>query len=300
MLAKLARILGGLLFCVLFLASCSSTSFVYNRLDFLLPWYINGYTDLDRDQEAFLDQRLQPFLDWHRARELPCYVVLLDDMESALQEPVSAADLAGITRNFELAWYRTQDEALEWLFELGAQLTVDQVEEFLAELDEEQEELEEKYLDRSDEEFHEEGYDNLRENVQDYLGRLQKEQRELMRTASEKLQRSDRHWLAERAAFIDELRLEMAREPGWEERVRALIHRQAENPAPEYAQVLEHNITVIQELVAQLLNDRTEKQDAHLRRKLAALRGDLQKLAAQAEEPASCPVQSGELQSAQL
>lgn len=272
---------------------------MYNRLDFLLPWYVDGYTDLNREQEDFLDDRLSPFLDWHRASELPCYLVLLDGVEASLDEPATPEGIAATSLQFEQAWYRTQDEALDWMFDLGEQLTDEQVAKFLEEMDERQEELEEEYLERSDEEFFEETYENMLDTAGDYLGRLQDSQREEMLAASERMLRSDRLWLAERAAFIEELGGLMAREPGWQEKILALIERQTLSPSPEYAKVLEHNIAVIQELTADILNSRTEKQDVHLRRELATLRRELTELVAQAEEPAACPVQSEELQSVQ-
>jgi hypothetical protein len=30
------------------LSGCSSTTFFYNRLDFILPWYLDKYVDLNR------------------------------------------------------------------------------------------------------------------------------------------------------------------------------------------------------------------------------------------------------------
>ena len=36
----------GLIFVLSLLGACSSTTFLYNRLDFLLPWYLGDYADL--------------------------------------------------------------------------------------------------------------------------------------------------------------------------------------------------------------------------------------------------------------
>ena len=48
-----------------------------------------------------------------------------------------------------------------------------------------------------------------------------------------------------------------------------------------YRQVYEHNLQVVFGAVADVLNERTEKQDRHLRAELAALREDLETLIAQ-------------------
>ena len=267
---------------------CSSASFVYNRLDFLLPWYVDGYTDLNAEQESFLDERLQPFLDWHRGSELPCYVALIDQAEAALVDGLTEEEITTLSRRFELAWYRTQEEALDWVLELGEQLTDEQLAKFLDETRDKQTEYEEEYLDRTDEEFVEDAYERMVDTAEDYLGRLQKEQSAVFLSASEKLMRSDTYWLAERARFIAELEVLLAREPGWQPKVRELIAAQSLQPSPEYQQVLDHNVGLMQQAAADVVNSRTEKQDKRLQSELNDLRGELQQLVADAEKPSTC------------
>jgi len=108
-----ARLLGwGLLGCVCLTMGCSSTTFFYNRLDFILPWYVNDYADLNREQNNYLDELLDSFLQWHRTRELPCYLVLLDEVEGTLAQKLTPEDIAELSLTFERAWYRVEGEAL--------------------------------------------------------------------------------------------------------------------------------------------------------------------------------------------
>jgi len=266
---------------LLFLSACSSTTFVYNRLDFILPWYLDDYAELNREQEKYLDELLSPFLAWHRSDELPRYVKVLEDIEASLDQPVTAEVVAAISAEFENAWFRLEGEALDWLLDLGARLSDEQIQGFLAELQEHQEEYEEKYLTRSDEKFHEESYDNLLDSMQDYLGRLNGAQRDLLRDTGNGLLRSDRTWLTERAAWLEKLAILLEREPGWQQRVREAIAARDENVSPEYLRIYEHNLRLIHSAVAELLNSRTEKQDRRLRRELSDLREDLESLIAQ-------------------
>ena len=55
-----------LLFSLIFLVGCSSTTFIYNRIDFLLPWYLESYVDLNQEQRQKLNELLEPFFEWHR------------------------------------------------------------------------------------------------------------------------------------------------------------------------------------------------------------------------------------------
>ena len=108
-------------------SACSSTTYVYNRLDFLLPWYMDDYVDLDAEQEAYLDELLVPFLAWHRAHELPVYLTALNRIEDSLNQPLTAEIVGTIVTEFELAWLRLQSEGLERLLDLGASLSDEQI-----------------------------------------------------------------------------------------------------------------------------------------------------------------------------
>ena len=268
----------------LFLAACSSTTFVYNRLDFLLPWYVDDYVDLNQPQKQYLDELLQPFLAWHRYRELPDYLSILQGVESNLDHPQTPAMIAAVFSQFEQAWLRLESESLDWLLELGAQLSEEQITLLMEELWERQEEYEEEYLERTDAEFYEDSYEDAVDNAREYLGPLSDAQREVLRLFSRSLQRSDQAWLQARARWLTQLAVLLERKPGWQERVRKAVAMQRENPAPEYERIYNHNLAAIYNVIADILNGRSEQQDKHLRDRLQELQQDLQSLIAQGAE----------------
>jgi hypothetical protein len=273
---------------LLLLGACSGTTFVYNRLDFILPWYVDDYTDLNGHQEIYFEELLTPFLTWHRNQELPDYVRILANFESSLDKPQTPATIAAVFSSMEAAWLRLEREGLDRLLDLGAQLSDEQIAQFLETLWEQQEEYEEEYLDRSDAQFHEESEENLIDNAQEYLGSLSTGQRELVRQSSERLLRSDRAWLQERVAWLEQLAELLKREPGWQQRVIDAVAARRGELDPEYLQIYQHNMDVIFDLIAQLLNSRTERQNQYLRDKLAELRTDLETLVAQGKQASDC------------
>lgn len=267
--------------CLLLLGACSSTTFVYNRLDTILPWYLDDYVELNSSQDKQLDRLLQPFLAWHRQQELPRYMSILDQIDTDLDQALTPDQIGLIYTEVEVAWLQLQDQSLEWLLALGATLSDEQVEEFLAYLQERQEEYEGEYLSRSEREYREESYEAFEDSMQDYLGRLSSGQRQRLRAASLDLQRSDQVWLQERAAWLQRLAVLMQREPGWEERVREAIALRDETVSPAYLATYEHNLGVVFSAIADVLNSRSDKQDRYLRAELENLREDLQTLVAQ-------------------
>ena len=272
-------------FCILvlglILASCSGTTFVYNRLDVILPWYIDDYAELNGHQDAYLDEVLAPFLNWHRQQELPAYLSIIEDIEAHLEDTLTEADVAEIFSEFEAAWLRIEAKGLDWLLDLGGQLSEKQMSNVIAALWEQQEEFQEEYLERDDAEFYEDSYDNLLDNVEEFLGRASDAQREQLRLAANALQRSDVEWLKERAEWIEELSVLLDSEPGWERAVRDAVQQRREKPSPEYRGIYTHNMTIIFNAVATVVNSRSERQDKYLRNRLAELREDLKALADQ-------------------
>ena len=260
------------------LGGCSSTTFIYNRLDFILPWYLDDYVDLSREQDAFLDQQLAPFLAWHRSEELPRYLEIIDGIDAALDRSLTARDIEAISADFERAWYRLEGRALDWLLALGGELSDAQVQAFLAELWEKQEKYEKKYLDRSDAEYRDDSYESLVDNLQDYLGRLDRAQKQVLEDASSQLIRSDAIWLSERAAWLHRLEVFLQREAGWQERIAGAVANRAETVSDEYVEVYDHNLQVIYAALARVLDSRNEKQDRRLRNRLSDLRNDLETL----------------------
>ncbi|MCP4840358.1 MAG: hypothetical protein GY887_01370 [Halieaceae bacterium] len=265
----------------LILASCSGTTFVYNRLDVILPWYIDDYADLNGHQDAYLDEVLAPFLNWHRQQELPAYLSVIEDIEAHLDDTLTGADVAEIFSEFEAAWLRIEARGLDWLLDLGGQLSDKQMANVIEALWEQQEEFEEEYLERDDAEFYEDSYDNLLDNVEEFLGNVSDAQREQLRLAANQLQRSDVEWLKERAEWIEELSVLLEAEPGWERAVRDAVRQRREKPALKYREIYTHNMAIIFSAVAAVVNSRSERQDKYLRNRLAEVREDLQALADQ-------------------
>ena len=266
---------------LLLLAGCSSTTFFYNRLDHLLPWYIERYVDLERRQRQLLDAQLAPVLAWHRREELPRYLALLREFRAALGQPVTAGTLAYFNHAIEAAWVRLRDRSVDELLALGGDLNDEQVGEFLAYLDRRQRKLDDKYLSRDDDEFYADTGDELRDFAQDYLGRLNRSQRQELDVAVQSLHRTDRDWLAERAQGIEALRGEQARLPGWQERVRVLVQEWESRVDDNTRRRYEHNAAVMRTALARLLDERTDKQDRRLHRRLEALEEDFEQLIAQ-------------------
>jgi len=259
--------------------ACSSTTFVYNRLDTLAGWYVDDYVTLDPAQREDFDQRVDDLLTWHRQEELPRYVSFLQRFDALLNDDLSAQDLEAIFTEISLAADRLQLKLEALLIDFGATLRVKQREEFFEALREEQEEQKERWLQRSEEEYHAEIADRLEKNLARVMGRLNTLQRSQIETAAANFQRLDGLWLEDRDRWLLEVEaLALGDSEGWVNDVRLLLTTREQGRSEDYVRIFEHNSRVTRQIVGTVINARTDEQDRKLRRKLAAYRRDFEKL----------------------
>jgi len=264
-----------ILLLVLLLGGCGG-NFIYNQLDWLIPWWMDDYVDLSRDQKKDLKARLQPLLQWHRQEELRNYLILLDDIDAGLRRELSPQDLQRWAEEMWLAYIRLEKKSMPMLYAMGTSMSDSQMGEFMESLYKEQAKLEKKYLKRSDEEFLEDSLDNLEENMTDFLGRLQPTQKQRLQLAAEQLQRFDAAWLEERRRWLDTLAgILLDRQPDWEQRIEVALDQREDNRTEAYSQGYEANQRLIFQAMADVLNNRSERQDAKLRREIGSLRKTL-------------------------
>ena len=264
------------------LGACSSTEFVYNRLDFLIGWYADDYVELDRQQEALFDAELDDLLAWHRQTELPQYVDFLDRTVDKLDSEITEVDLDQLFEEVEAAADRIQERFLELMITVGNSLSLEQRQEFIEHLREEQADSEEEYLSRDEKQYREDAVDRFEDNFKDFLGKLNADQRDLIREGVADLIRLDTLWLEDRALWIDQLdSILTIEDPRWDEKVRVAYATRDETRLPEYAQGIETNTRVSRQVILQVINSRTAKQDKRLRKRIASYREDLEDLIAQ-------------------
>ena len=269
-----------LLFSLIFLVGCSSTTFIYNRIDFLLPWYLESYVDLNQEQRQKLNELLEPFFEWHREEELPKYVKIIEDFESILDEKIELASIEAITHEVEQSWFRLEDNMIAWVIPMTRELSNEQITEFLQTMQTKTAQNENKYLSRNLQTYQNDNYKRIRKNLRRFIGGMNKDQLDLIDIASKEMIRVDGQWIDNRKALIENLKLILKRGDGWELDLENITHRD-DKVASNYRRTYSHNIEVNERLFVEILNSRTEKQDKKLRSQLLRYKTDIKTLIAQ-------------------
>jgi len=265
------------LIALIFLTGCSSTTFVYNWIDYLLPWYFASYVDLSRDQKQYLDELLIPFFSWHRHEELPRYAEIINSVEGLLDSEVKVENIALITLDVEESWFRLEDGLLLRIIPLAKDLTDEQINNFLQVMQTKTIESENKYLKRNDQAYQKDNYNRLRKNLRRFIGTMSKDQLDLVKIASKNMRRADTEWIQNRKKLVANLSSILQRKEGWEKRFISITHRDdlvSKNYRDNYA----YNIDITNHLIAAILNTRTKKLDKKLRAQLSKYQADIETL----------------------
>jgi hypothetical protein len=267
----------------LLLTGCSNT-FVYNQMDWLIPWYVGDFLSLNGAQKQSFKSQLLPLLDWHRNEELQTYLVILDSIESDLDTPVSADVVSAWADQAVAAYERLKHHGITLSIALAEQMSDLQLQYFMEEMYLRQEDLEKEYLPRSEVEFREQTYDNFEEAMSSFMGPLEKRQLDLLHEAAAEILRFDSVWLTERRIWLQRGEILLQRKPGWQQAATDLLVNRKQSQSAEFKAANLHNENIIYAAVADVIELRTEKQDQELREQIKGFRRDINKLIAQGQE----------------
>lgn len=143
LLKRLATLLA--LGALLGLIGCSSVTLAYNQFPLLAGLWVDHYLDLDSGQRSQLKAQLQALQAWHRREELPQWLALLRQAQSALDDGGATADeLLALERGARASVERTLQRAAPLAGPLLAGLGPEQWRHLQKELDDKTAEWREK------------------------------------------------------------------------------------------------------------------------------------------------------------
>jgi hypothetical protein len=184
---------------VVLMALVTACSFktIYNRLDYLIPEYVEGVVTLDDVLEEQLEKRTGVLLHWHRSTQLKHYADWLQALQGDIDAGLTEQQLEMRINEMEVFWLSIASKLNDEMAYLLPLLDAEQQEELFIYLEDSNEEYREAYIEL-DENERIDGYaERLIDTYENWIGELTDDQllaveqaaSELVSTAELRLQR---------------------------------------------------------------------------------------------------------------
>lgn len=284
--AILARIIGAIALATL-LSACSAIQLAYNNLPEISYWWLDSYVDFDDAQTPRVRDELRRLLAWHRREELPKLVELLQEAQALAPSDLRPEQACAL---FDAARLRVQalaERAELAGTELALSLGEAQLEHLARKMADTNADFKKDWLARSRSQQLEKRYQQFLDRSEDFYGRLDAEQRELLHEQVALSGFDARTLDAERKArqhdllaLLRRFNAEKTRPQEARSAIRAYAMRMVEPPpGPENDRRLARQQATCRTLAA-LHNQTTSGQREKAQRRLRTYVSDLQELAA--------------------
>jgi hypothetical protein len=163
------------------LSGCSTIQLVYNQSDDLLYWWMDAYVDFQDNQKQFTRDTLSNLQRWHRQQQLPEYVALLKRVQTMAPNDITPAQVCGVTEDIKSSFVTLLRFIEPEATRLGVQLTPEQLRNMRKRYDKTNKDWREDWLEGSAEKRLKYRTKQALNRLEDFYGRLDAPQREVLR-----------------------------------------------------------------------------------------------------------------------
>lgn len=175
-----------ILITVCFLSGCI-VRFVYNHLDWIIPWYIGQMISLNNDQESVLEKRLISQLKWHRTTQLSEYSKSLQEIGTAVKADLTMEHLDRFHLTMRRYWQDLVRHVGPDLAKILSTATDEQIDELMRNLEKRNQKFREDYIDLPKEELREKKQNRMTRFLTFCMGDLNERQEKIVKQWSHDL-----------------------------------------------------------------------------------------------------------------
>lgn len=259
------------LMCCLLLVGCG-TKFVYNNMDWLLIEYLEDYVDLNSDQESLIEQRVALLSEWHRSEEIPNYVEHLDELMTLDLKNLTAAQLNAQEEKLRAHTDRIVKRVAPDFAQLIHKLSDEQVDELMDNIRVRHSKYKAKYSQLNEEEVRQVYAERIAESMENWLGRLTKDQERLVEQWSNDLQITTSDWSDHQTNLrirISQLLNQRSDLNATEREMNTLLVDSESLYSPMLRSKIEHNRDVATRYIVEIATQASDKQIEHYRKELS-------------------------------
>ncbi len=259
------------------LAGCSQIGLTYRHLDFIIPWSLNDYLDMNASQKDWLDERLKEHLSWHCTTQIPGYLDWLDRLQGMVENnQVNQEQLKARTAEARQAIATLSKEITPSAVELLRQLDDQQVGEMQAAFAKDLRKHEDEYVDQPLDKQISERAQRMEKRLTPWMGKLNAAQQARVMQWSTSLGEQNRLWIDNRAHWQSLLlaAVKQRKAADFDQKIASLLQDRQTFWTPEYRATYDHTEQAAISLIADLMAQSTADQRQKLLAKIADVRKD--------------------------
>lgn len=259
------------------LAGCSQIGLTYRHLDFIIPWSLNDYLDMNASQKDWLDERLKEHLSWHCTTQIPGYLDWLDRLQGMVENnQVNQEQLKARTAEARQAIATLSKEITPSAVELLRQLDDQQVGEMQAAFAKDLRKHEDEFVDQPLDKQISERAQRMEKRLTPWMGKLNAAQQARVMQWSTSLGEQNRLWIDNRAHWQSLLlaAVKQRNAADFDQKIASLLQDRQTFWTPEYRATYDHTEQAAISLIADLMAQSTAEQRQKLLAKIADVRKD--------------------------
>jgi hypothetical protein len=168
------------------LNGCSALRLAYDNADTYLRWRAGNYLDLHGEAADDLDERIDAFLGWHRAKALPEYARISEEAARRLGDGLSREDVIWGYDSVRVHAARSLTQAAQRIAPLLDKLSEEQVKHIESRFAEDNRKFARENLRGSEKDRRKRRADRVADRLEDWVGRLSEAQVQRVREFSER------------------------------------------------------------------------------------------------------------------
>lgn len=259
------------------LVGCSQIGLTYRHLDFIIPWSLNDYLDMNASQKDWLDERLKEHLSWHCTTQIPGYLDWLDRLQGMVENnQVNQEQLKARTAEARQAIATLSKEITPSAVELLRQLDDQQVGEMQAAFAKDLRKHEDEFVDQPLDKQISERAQRMEKRLTPWMGKLNAAQQARVMQWSTSLGEQNRLWIDNRAHWQSLLlaAVKQRNAADFDQKIASLLQDRQTFWTPEYRATYDHTEQAAISLIADLMAQSTAEQRQKLLAKIADVRKD--------------------------
>jgi hypothetical protein len=247
---------------ILLISACSFKT-LYNRLDYMIPSYVEGMVSLDDVLEEKVEKRAEGLISWHRNTQLVQYADLLRTFQQDIESPLDRQRVLQHITTMQQLWESLENEINEEMAELLPLLNAEQREELFDSIEDKNEDFYDEYVDIDDDERIEQFTDTTVDNFESWLGYITTAQETAIEQAMPGLANSAALRLEQRRLWQSSIRQILDSTDSKEiktDRLRQFFDGFSMDNQPQLAAASDKNIKIYAQLTADIVNQATTEQ----------------------------------------